>query len=452
MEFNLLPPEIQLKIFSSLRIREVMRIRLVCKQWADLLNSQIKFKRMTCYQLDKPKVCHSGYDFYFASTVSFGEYASKDSKLSQVKFLTASLIMKFSELANAFDLLNSFKSLEKLDFNCFLRADSLDPAIKKTFTVSLDRLEKVKYFDICSLDRNTNVRIVLDLPRLFHLQVESLKPFDIVFPKNIRTLSTNRLFVGNVDYSQFTGLTKIFANPKEAPSISASFFERIPTLQELHLDEDRGLKTIFRDLNVTKELPESPSFGKAKPRIFYYGFELTVKQLIDQMSLGQFQFQAMESNQNFTKFVTKNLHQSVDKNELVFWLHYDTLAEELDDTAMFGSLFQKISKINLLYISDNVADGSRLLKFLTKFQPQNIFFERASLPQPFFRKLGQDGSFIRTLLIKSKVTIKNLAEDLDFILGLTGLHTICFENCPFSLNFVIRALKGLKSRAFDRLG
>ena len=282
---------------------------------------------------------------------------------------------------------------------------------------------------------------MLDLPRLLYLNLESLKSFEIVHPKSLRILSISNLSVGNVDYSQFTGLTKIYAGTRN--SISASFFDRIPSLQELHLNDVCGLYKTDYDFNGTKELP-APFLNQAKPRIFYYDIELTVNQLNNQTHLLGNQSQR-ESCRELTKFVIKNLHQTVGKIEHVTCLDYNTLAEELDDTEIFVTLFQKVLNLNSLYIGGNVADKNRLLKFVLKFRPQHLRFERALLPQSFFQKLSQTGSFIQLLMFRPRHTTKNLTKDFDFILGLRGLQFLIFPRCPPSLNFVVRLLKGLKS-------
>lgn len=155
-------------------------------------------------------------------------------------------------------------------------------------------------------------------------------------------------------------------------------------------------------------------------------------------------FKPFDSNDNFTKFAIPNLHQSVDSNPFVASLHFnDRIASLLpDDTQTFDLLFQKFSKLFQLRISGNVS-ANRLLKFIDKFQPEKLCFERTSLPESFFRHLGENRPFIRYLEISAEPN--NLSRDFDFIFGIKNLRSLEFADCQLSLNFVVGAVKQLKS-------
>ena len=125
MKFSWLLMEVKLEIFSCLSVRDNLKIRSVCKQ--SLLNigmiwSTIKFKRLCCYQrkLAKWKKFYSdynhNYDCWFVFIRSFLERVSDYSKLSRVKYLHANLYPDCEELNDAFDLLNSFKTLYRFSY------------------------------------------------------------------------------------------------------------------------------------------------------------------------------------------------------------------------------------------------------------------------------------------------------------------------------------------------
>ena len=115
MQFNWLPPEVHLKIFFYLSVRDVMRIRQVCKLWNGLINCKFKLKQLRCYQIVSPERGNDDYDFNFESMKSFLNYTSNDLKLSKVNYLNADLIPKYTELEDAFEFLNSLKSVEGCD-------------------------------------------------------------------------------------------------------------------------------------------------------------------------------------------------------------------------------------------------------------------------------------------------------------------------------------------------
>lgn len=161
MELNSLPVIVQLNIFSYLTVLDVMRIRLVCRQWNTLVNSEFKFKHLRCYHFTQ--VWKSEYDFNFKSTKLLLDYVSKDPKFSRIKYFEILLWPKYAELDDTFDLLNSFKFLEETRFtleikNVYLvrngrvhrnpRFRNLSEVQSKKFVVSLDRPKKANlYFD-----------------------------------------------------------------------------------------------------------------------------------------------------------------------------------------------------------------------------------------------------------------------------------------------------------------
>lgn len=249
MEFNSLPLIVHLKIFSYLPCRDVMEIRLVCKQWKHLINSEFKFEKLRCLKFrkkDQSYFSNRKDSFDFSSSMkSFLENVNNDLKFREIKHLDASLF-EDDELEDVFDFLNLFKSLEKVEFRIYgfdhrllndrPNPQNLNPAEeieRKQFVVRLDRLEKADFDFGRSL---VKFSVVLNLPRLLYLAIDSLEKITITYPEKLRILATNGLFRANLDYSKFHDLTKIFADYKDLRSISASFIERLPRLKELHLD------------------------------------------------------------------------------------------------------------------------------------------------------------------------------------------------------------------------
>ena len=444
MEFNWLPLEIQLEIFDYLPVRQVMKIREVCKQWNCLINSEFKIKELDCC-LKSSKLPTDEYDFNFIHPCirTFLDYTRDNRMFSRVKFLNADLHLNtYAQLDDAFDLINSFKFLEEAWFhfddplNDFgepvIGSDiNLEEIERKQFVVSLDRLEKVRF----SLDFETfalNSKIVLDLPRLLILEVRPLENFTIKYPERLRILSTLTLFQGNLNFSKFTSLTKICTPTSDGPWITASFLEKLPSLMELHLDE-------FGDYSL---LLEPPSSNLAAPRIFYADFEFSLNELIS----NGFQWPDYIGSPEGSTFIARNLRKSIDNNRQVFSLDYNTIAGELDDAEMFGVMPKKFPKINTLNIIGTVSDPNRLLKFIGQFQIKDLQLERTFLPQWFFEKLPDSDPFIQNLKFGTEPTMSILSDDFYFmIFRLENLKILHFEDCPLSLDFVTKLLRELKS-------
>ena len=437
MELNSLPLEIHLEIFSHLPVRDVMSIRLVCKLWNGLINGEFKFKQLRCYQLLKNEINNfKSYDFNFPSDRRFLDYASTDAKFSRVRLLQADLVPKTCELQDAFDFLNSFKSLNEAWFQCYVfdHRNVLE-AVQKQFVVSLPRLEKADFRFNYGVGES-KVPVLLDLPSLLCLSTDSFETITVGHPQKLRTLATRSLFRTNLDYSLFTSLTNIFTRVSDAPSISASFLEKLPSLSELHLDAGGYWPVDYR-------VPE-PSLGKARLKIYYFGFEVSVREIELESAQWPNSFRIHDSTDDSARFIARNLHRSVDNNAHVHSTDYNLIAGELDDTAMFGVMHQKFSKIYHLRISGTVADQKRLLKLIDKFRITSVAFERTELPQRFFEQLIKNRPFITSLSV-AEPTMSIVSGDFDFIFKCQSLTSLRFSDFPLSLSFVARALKELKS-------
>lgn len=430
MEFNSLPLVVHLEIFSHLPVGSLMKIRLVCRLWNDLINAEFKFKQLRCSQ---SSLRCNRYDFHF-TTKSFMEYTRKNPKFSQVKYLSARLLK--AGLEDALDFLNSFKCVERISFVCFAIADHrFNPEVqKKALVVKLDRLQKAKfkmYWRSPELKR-----ILLDLPRLVWLAVDSLERISLGYPQRLRTLVIQSPFRGEPDYSKFTGLTKLNINRWELRSISVSFIERLPSLREIHL-----VYLDFSDFfGPNCCLTELPLGEKAKPKIFYLGFEVSEIELEGEQRPHSFGFV-----QACFRCNGRNYYRSVDNTPLVDFICFNSIASELNDTEMFDVMLQKFPKIRDICISGNVANQSRLLMFVDKFKVNRLFFERTSLPPSFFQRLAENRPFIRSLVIRNEPSMNILSGDFDFVFSLNNLTNLTFTESPLALNFMARVLKHLKS-------
>ena len=445
MEFNLLPLDVHLEIFSYLSVSEVMKIRKVCKQWNSLINCEFRFKRLLCKQTvtaqsdeferddesdEYERNCE--YDFSFTSIRSFVDYAS-NRKLSILKFLQVKVTPKLVDLRDAFDLLNSFRSLEQLVFNCY-EHDGVEAGESMQLVLSLDRLKKAKFG--CLGSSKSKIRVLLNLPSLQYLcWLNPMQWLTIGHPEELRVLVVNRIFKRpmETDFSKFTNLAKFCALTSEVKLISANFIEKLPSLREFHLDYD------FYE-NFHFSLPE-PSSGKASVKIFYVGFEFSLDEMAGREwpSLDDF-------STNSALFITQNLHRSLEYNPLVYSINYNAMAMELNNET-FHMMHRKFSNFNKILIRDNVTDKSQLLKFIETFKLNCLKLERASLGKLFFEKLPQSGQFIRRLVVIEEPEMNILSGDFDFVFKLGSLKKLKFKDSPLSLKFVIRLLRELKEIA-----
>ena len=436
MEFNSLPLEVRLEIFSYLPVNDVMRMRRVCKQWNDLLNSQFKFKRLFCFQARSPGFVPTALNF--KSPRIFLDHTHNDSKFSnkfsRVSRLVAILRLSYAELDDAFDFLNSFKFLNETVFECNVQGADHSELLGKTFCVRLNRLQKVAIF-FSGETIGSKVSVLFDLPKLTGLVLDEFKSITIKHPKKLRTLAVSKLFQG-LDYSKLTGLTRLYIDERDRQSITASFLENLPSLRELHL-------AAYYLHNASLLVDQLEPVASSKLRIFFYGFEFSQANLATEE--WPVSFGLIGSNEDAARFIIRNRHRSVDGNQNIDSMVFNLLDSELDQTELFGVILRKFPKIRYLNVNGNVADANRLLDFVEKLKPELLHFADATLPQSFFSGLANNcSSFLQQLEFKTERSMNFLSGDFDFVFGLKNLVSLTFKNCRIPFNFVVRLVKELK--------
>lgn len=439
--FNSLPPEVQVEIFSYLSFDHVMKIRRVCKQWKNLINSEFKSKRLRCCIYYWPSDRQKGKDFCFRSSRTFLESNNHVLKFSRVKYLNASLCHYYRELEDAFDFLNSFESLEELHFKCYLRDKNLYSVKTRFFVVILNHLKKaILYFYWYELN------VALNLPNLHHLHLDSFKGIILSHPEKLRILETDNLIQSGTDFSKFTNLTEIYSDSLSLRAISADFINKLSSLRKVCLGD--YVHNCYRLYNQEEcRLPEPPLSGKSKLRIFCLGFEIKIT--IDQIN----QISKLDLNswphpnfvdKHFTRFATQNLYRSIDNNPYVTSVYYNTMISELrklndsNESEMFRKMLQKFSKIDCLYTIGTVADPSRLLKVAQK--AKCLYFKSTSLPRSFFEQLAENCPLVQKLHIHLEPKLNIQSGDFNFIFKMEKLSLIHIDS-PLSLKFLARLYK-----------
>ena len=236
--------------------------------------------------------------------------------------------------------------------------------------------------------------------------------------------------------SQFTGLTEIWTSFEDARSISASFFEKLPRLEDIYFHS-----TYLYDKFIY--LPERSS-SKSKPRIFCLGFEITMDQ-INQFNLED-QWPNFKVDSDCTRFAIQNLDRSIKKNNFIKSILYNEVASELDDFEMLEVMPRTFPKINKIIVGGPVTDQNRLLKFIKKFKIQIFKFEGTSLPRSFFEQLAESCPFISNLEVQAESELDILSGDFDFIFfKMKNLTHLCLSDYPLSLSAVARMLTEFKN-------
>lgn len=418
-----------------------MKVREVCRFWAGLINSEFKLEKLNCRLFNRPEDLDgvTAYDFYFSSTRTFLDYTRNDPKFNSIKYFRACLPLNYDQLEDAFDWLNSFKSLVDLSLILItLNLTSSAEVQAKKFVVNLEHVNHA-YFCFVPGPFVSKVSVLLNLPSLQHICVNSLRSITIGHPERVLSLGILDLFAGDPDYSQFTKTEYIFTSGSHVRSISASFIEKLPSLRKLDLDD------IYKSPHY---LPAKLAPGVKKAvKIFYFGFEISLEQINLDSAQWPNSFYSSEPTEDSTRFVARNLHRSINDNKFVLSLHYNLVVSELDDTKMFEVISEKFPDLCRLHVSETVTDEELLLDFIDDTEIEQLTLERAALSSWFFEELPDYGSSIQRLVVKTEPTMDILAGDFDFIFKLENLLTIHFQNSPLPLAFVARLLKELEEIA-----
>ena len=414
-----LPPEIKLKIFNQLSIRDSIKCRQVCKDWLTIIDclryTSLDF-RVSSIERSDTITYGKKIDLWILNFEKFFRSVIIDPKFSRIKVMndTGSYL---SEVENLDVLINHFKELEVL--NLLTAPEKL--------VINLKFLKKLNF----NYPPN---EVKLETPSLTHLITERISNFEICYPEQIKYLDTQLDFDFNKILIKFKNLEILIINYSRNISQLPGNLNRFPQLKRIYIGYDWH--------NLNKRLEQIPIDRHSKLQVYYYGFR------INSDLFGNYDWTNIKNSKEhydedgeWTSFMARNYSTSIDDNPYTFNLDYTRLFDEFGQNVP-NDFFKKISKFDTIRIR-NLDDEAKILKFLDSSKPASVCIENPTLSRSFLEQLS-NFSFIDELNI-------NIDEWPAFL----DDFNFDFENEKIDLEFEIRcSLKSLRTmfEVFERAG
>ena len=364
-----LPPEIKLKIFNQLSIRDSIKSRQVCKDWLTIIDC-LRYTSLDFYVSFNDRSDANYYErdieLWILNFKKFFRTVKNDPKFNRIKVMNATGYLWQEENLGIF--INHFHELEELYLNHA-------PNVEK-FVLNLKYLKKLKF----AYPQN---EVKLETPSLTHLTTSKLTNFEICYPEQIKYLVTENTSKLN----RFKNLEFLFINTNFSNTLSqlsAEFLLRLPQLKRVYIHHEQlNLKNRGNQISIEK---------KSDLQVYYYGFR------INSDLFGNFDWTHLIRSDidEFTSFMVRNYLTSIDDNPHHFCLDYTRFQDEFEQNIP-NDFWKKISKFHTI-IFRNLDDEEKILKFLVSTKPSCVSIENQTLSKSFLEQLSKF-SFINNLRI-----------------------------------------------------
>ena len=407
---DFLPPEIKLKIFNQLPIRDSIKYRQVCKDWLVIIDC-LKYANLdfcvSSNERSEEKDFEKDVDLWILNFEKFFRSVTIDPKFRHIKEMSAKGCLPNVENLDVF--INHFDGLEELYLD-------YDGSLMK-FVLNLKFLKKLR-FD-CKPNQDIISIYILETPSLTHLMTGELSNVEIRYPDQIKCLGVKNNTSNLAKFKNLEILIIIdyFTERSNISKLSADLLQQLPQL-----------KRVYAGCNsINNKLAQTTIDKNTDLQVYYYGFR------INSDLFGNFDW-TMEKNSNDverTSFIARNYAKSIDDNPYTFSLDYTQLLKEFDQNVP-NDFWGKVSKFDSIRIR-NLEDEVKILNFLDSNKPMQVLIENSTLSRSFLEQLSQF-SFIKHL----EITIDEWPAFLDDF-------NFDFKNEEIKLNFEIRcSLKSLR--------
>ena len=405
---NSLPPEIKLKIFNRLSIRDSIKCRQVCKDWLAIIDC-LRYKSLDfCVSFNErseERYFEKDNDLWILNFEKFFRSVTMDPIFNRIKVMNGIGYLS----GNLGVFINNFHELEVLNLFSVQNLEN--------FILNLKFLKKLYFSDPPN-------EVKLETPSLTHLATSNLLNFKICFPDQIKCLEVK----STLKLTKFTNLEILiiddyFNEENTLCQLLADFLHQLPQLKRVYIGYEWG--------NFEKRLDQIPVDRNTDLQVYYKGFR------INSDLFGNFDWTNIKNIKNsydgeWTSFMARNYSTSIDDNPHKLYLDYTRLLEEFDQNVP-NDFFKKISKIDSI---GNFDDEIKIFKFLDSTKPRitrHMYIENLTLSRSFFEQLSKF-SFVEEFVIRTDEW-PTFLDDFNFD----------FKNKETSFYFDIRcSLKSLK--------
>ena len=365
-----LPPEIKLKIFNQLSIRDSIKCRQVCKDWLSIIDC-LRYTRFDFHVSDYERseiknFDEKGCDFWILNFEKFVRSITIDPKFSRIKVMKG--IRCISGVENLDVLVNHFHELEELNLWSA-------PNVRK-FVLNLKLLKKFKFG--CPPNE-----VKLETPSLTHLMTKDLSNFEICYPEQIKYLQVNNAS----NLTKFKNLEILIIDDYFGETIShlsVDLLHQLPKLKRVH--------NCCKLENFPENIDQIPIDRHSELQVYYYGFR------INSDLFGNFdwtiEMSIIFNMREWTSFVARNYSKSMDDNPHSFpYLDYTQLLDEFNQNIP-NDFWKKISNLKAIVLRN--LDEMKILKILDSIKPVYVYIQNPTISRSFLEQLSKF-SFIKML-------------------------------------------------------
>ena len=428
-----LPPEIKLKIFNQLSIRDSIKCRKICKEWLAIIDC-LKYKSLNISVLSDEQCRINSYEreayFLILNFKKFFRSVTIDPKFSRIKVMNG--IGYLSKVENLDVFINHFQELEEL--NLFSAPEVVN------FVLNLKFLKKIKFDQPCG-------KVKLETPSLTHLMTMEFSNFEICYPEQIKCLGVpNTSDITKCTNLEILIIIDYFDDESSISQLSADLLHQLPRLKRVYAGRRYS----------TKKIDQIPIERNSKLQVYYYGFR------INSDSFGNFDWTNIKNSKEFddermygnilipndgewTSFLARNYSTSIDDNPYYFNLDYTRLQNEFDQNVP-KDFFKKISKFYIIRIG-NLDDEAKILNFLASTKPAEVLIENSTLSRSFLEQLSKFSSIGR---LKIKIDEwPDFLDDFNFDFKNENINLIFEIHCSLkSFRPVFEVFERAKSHQF----
>jgi hypothetical protein len=434
-----IPELVLIKIFNYLSVKDLCKLKLVCKLWYDLIDC-VDSKILCCYTARFP----------------FNLEWSNEKKINKDDFVKLNVLPKNLHFIYNHDSLihypyhyTSFNSslnkpiLRKLKKLCLFDMVNITTNLIEQLN-NLEYLEELM-MDNCEIDE----RISLKIKNLKVLNLNStINKFDYHCPNLKKIIISNKVNkvdkIGKNYYADKIEFIKIDTfNPKycrcfiNLKIIICNFirlepfnFQIYSKLEQIHIYGDHQYLHNFFSLFKKIERQMKKSKG-SNFKIFINGFAINEFENI--YSTYHYEPGYLESKEN--KIAT-NYRSLIGNTNWPTSFNYSYLLKGFSQNIP-NSLFEKFSKIKSIYVKEMV-DELKLFEFLIKCNCEKLFI-KCDLNQEFYNKLHR----LETLDCLSITHTPDFKINFDFILNMNNLLVINLKTNHLDIDLISDAFHNL---------
>ena len=384
---DFLSPEIKVKIFNQLPIRDSIKCRQVCKDWLVIIDS-LKYRSLEfCFAIherSEEKDDEKETDLWISNFEKFFRAVTIDPKFSRIKVMIVSGCLP--DLENLDVFINHFDGLEELYLD-YARYSTHYARNLKKFVLNLKFLTTIKFS--CRSQEVITSLYKLETPSLTHLMTGELSNIEICYPEKIKCLEVKNNTPSLAKFKNLKILIIIdyFMDRSNISKLSAYLLHQLP-----------HLKRVYAGWNaINNKLVQTPIEGNSDLEVYYFGFR------INSDLSGNFDWKNIKdinklySDCEWTSFMARNYAKSIDDNPYFFPLDYTQLLKEFDQNVP-NDFWEKFSKFHSVRIR-NLEDEVKILNFLDSNEPMLVIFKNPTISRSFLEQLSKF-SFINHLEIR----------------------------------------------------